>query len=145
MINAGRVELLGTIDGSRISNTSINITYQYAHGIDIIHANELPEDSNIEPDFTVSNGKNTLGYVYIEEPQIATFSRSKNLTVAVLKPFQGEVQIKNNVCGCEAMLNMIYFAGGAVTSLILILIAAGFYYSARNNSLNNLILPEKDY
>ena len=145
MINKGRNEILKTIDGKSLSKGQILVKYKYAHGIDITHANELQPDSKVDPDFTVTYNKQTLGFVFIEEDQIATIgTQTKNFTVNVLKEFKGKIQFKNNVCGCEGLINMIYFVGGAITSLVLVLLAAGFYYSAKNNSIKNLILPEKE-
>ena len=145
MINNGRNEILKTISGKSLSKEQLAVNYQYSHGIDIVHANELQPDSKVDPDFTVTFDKTTIGFVFINEAQIATIrTRTKNFTVNTLKSFDGKIQFKNNVCGCEGLINMAYFVGGTVTSLVLVLLAAGFYYSAKDNSIKNSTLPKKE-
>lgn len=138
-IRSGREEILSTIDGKELEETAISITYRFAHGLDVHHANELPEDSKIEPDFTVTSEDSASNFVYVENDQISTINtQNKNFKINILKTFNGKVKLMNNYCGCEGFMNLAYFVGGGITTIILLIFAAGFYYSARNQKLNTL-------
>jgi len=141
----GKEEVLGAISGQSLKKHNIKVTYQFAHGIDIMHANELESDSKIEPDFSVTSEETTKNYVFVDKVQTATFrTQNTNFTLNVLKNFDGKLEIKNTICGCEALVNMGYFVGGAATSLFTVLLAAGFYYSAKNNKNLNETPNEKE-
>ena len=145
LMNNGRNEVLNEISGDKLKNESIKVTYQYAHGIDILHANKLEDDSKVEPDFTVTAGKEIYNFVYVKEDQTTSvITRTRNLSINILKKFDGKVTVKNNICGCEGLINLGYFAVGAVISLVLVLIAAAFYYSARDKKIKDLVIPEKE-
>lgn len=137
MIRQGKEEVLSTIDGKKLPEVKVSVNYKHAHGIDIHHANQLQAESKIEPDFIVKFDNKEAGFVFVEEEQIAVVrTRTKDFTIAILKKFDGKIQIKNNVCGCEGLVNLVYFVGGAIISLVLVLLAAGFYYSAKKNQID---------
>ena len=143
-IRVGREEVLNTISGKELIESSVTVTYKYAHGLDIHHANELPDDSKVDPDFIISDGTEEFKLVYIEKEQIATIGRGiGKFKVKILKNFDGNIVLMNNVCGCEGLVNLMYFVGGLIVSLILVILAAGFYYSAKHKA-KDLILPEKE-
>ncbi|MCM8541629.1 MAG: hypothetical protein NE328_15275 [Lentisphaeraceae bacterium] len=144
-IRNGREEVLATLDGKVLSETRLNISYRYAHGLDIHNANELPEDSEVEPDFTITHNKGDDNFVFVDKEQVATIrTRDTNFKVNVLKSFDGKITLKNNICGCEELINLMYFVGGLIVSLILIILAAGFYYSAKSKLGTDLPITQKE-
>lgn len=132
----GQVETLKKIDGETLSESIIKVNYKHAHGIDIVHANILQKDTEAEADFSVLYDDEKVLCVYVENDQVSSFrTSSQNITIKTLKTFDGEILVKNNVCGCEDLVCLVLFVYGSALCIVLCITALVFYASANKQKL----------
>ena len=128
-IESGRKEILFTLKGTEKDKQNFNINYPFSHGVYVLNARWCEEGE--KPTALLNDGNYETSFCSSDKGTAINIpTKSKLITVTPVNSFKGEFIFKNTVCGCEALMNLVYFIGGGVSSLLLILIATVLYFRA---------------
>lgn len=139
-IQNGKNEILLSLKGTEKEEKTFNITYPYNHGVYVLNARVCEEGDTPSVIFDDGTKKIEL-YALTDRKGINFKVNSTKITVIPVNRFNGEIIFKNTVCGCEGIINLMYFIGGGISSLLLILIASLFYFLANKQKKALLTSP----